>query len=1136
MSSSPPIWFEGYDTTYNRHYYFNTVTSESSWEKPLKYKPYEGSDSDSESSANSDNSDTNDESSDEEEETSISLSPVKRRSLDVSQDVSAQNTTLNSKLNSTLGSLSKSSLSPKGNSLEELLKEQERMTSLWEDNMRKLSLAQSSSKSSTNTSANPIPHPNPKLLPSPSKKPTRRRTSTTKKPKPPGNPKAWNQGNHGPPPPRPGLERHDQKSQHAAEAHAVHLHFSEHIRGDFISRQDLDVRNRKREIERLSKREMDEIKKEQKEAIKLNQKSKQILKETGLMDVDKDVWFDRLHKSRVNKMAQFLMGQREVDLQGNPMNHHIPTFFTDKGRTEEKNVDVLNQRSRTNAAALVLNPRRFGYLNQNPDAIKNAIAEDLLLSPQNKTGKNGMFFKSNAVGDSGLGIHIDDNSAFGPLAEERDIFLSAFKKNLEIDQIRTRKEEEVRMKKTKDNRRSSCIGIVGDGMGVVSFKGAKEADEFIDRGIEEAKEHSNEGMVLALSPPKGRMNRRTSTSELLVKGIVKQVEKMYRGVGGWSEEELEDKKLNRKAFKVLMEQMAFMGAVSGEEMSDGVLVGRAFNLYAHETSEVGLDGCIRLLLQVLAGLEVKGSVGGESEDWLEEEREVVTEIGARYGERRLSAVPGWWNNKEGNLTKTTQSRPPSPSKELTYNELKPVKGAHRRMSTLTSKVRKTNHIGSKKVLEEYYKCTFKPEINKLSRKMDAKEKGTPGKKKMPRTEAWKKWEIRRKKKVENSRIVLAKKEIVGCTFKPELNKKTQKMAQKGRAGVRRTSVDQRLYEEGLKKEMDKRQKHITKERINNLQQKEWEERELREFCTFKPEVGGIKSQGSTDVKTVGDVGGVKEWLEFKTKANKAKVERMKVEKQLKLRASGGGVMEPTIGLLEGQELIDPEEEEEEEIIFQPENKNRSSVASPPPGYDSHTKDTREDAPPGYDDHHTDDLPPGYSDQHTPGWEPGTKFCEPFTFNKSGPGWEARKGKRQEVAAAQKREEEQKKDKLRKEALKTAKIAKEEEWWRRRLFGVGDGTAAAFIIELEAAGGGLDRLAVYRGEDLGLLVTEYGDMRGLTDDGRGELFAALEENMELVMEEDEQERYEFEQDMEQDVLEGDEGEAMEDGTDLLVEDL
>lgn len=78
--------------------------------------------------------------------------------------------------------------------------------------------------------------------------------------------------------------------------------------------------------------------------------------------------------------------------------------------------------------------------------------------------------------------------------------------------------------------------------------------------------------------------------------------------------------------------------------------------------------------------------------------------------------------------------------------------------------------------------------------------------------------------------------------------------------------------------------------------------------------------------------------------------------------------------------------------------------------------------------------------------------------------------------------------------------------------------------------------MYRGEDLGLLVTEYGDMRGLTDDGRGELFAALEENMELVMEEDEQERYEFEQDMEQDVLEGDEGEAMEDGTDLLVEDL
>ena len=99
----------------------------------------------------------------------------------------------------------------------------------------------------------------------------------------------------------------------------------------------------------------------------------------------------------------------------------------------------------------------------------------------------------------------------------------------------------------------------------------------------------------------------------------------------------------------------------------------------------------------------------EGEGWLEEEREVVREIGARYGERRLSAVPGWWNNKKGMLHDDNDSMSPEQEgkrggkNNLTYDNIKPVKGAHRRMSTLTSSIRKEKHKGGKEELLKYYR-------------------------------------------------------------------------------------------------------------------------------------------------------------------------------------------------------------------------------------------------------------------------------------------------------------------------------------------------------------------------------------------------------------------------------------------------
>ena len=146
------------------------------------------------------------------------------------------------------------------------------------------------------------------------------------------------------------------------------------------------------------------------------------------------------------------------------------------------------------------------------------------------------------------------------------------------------------------------------------------------------------------------------------------------------------------------------------------------------------------------------------------------------------------------------------------------------------------------------------------------------------------WDDRRTKRVEGAREVMAKKEIKGCTFKPKLNKKTEKMARQSK----RTSVDKRLYEEGMKIEMRKRGEAAKGKRDKAIQMEEWEEREYHEHCTFHPEVGERILGDSTDVKTVGEVGGVKEWLEQQEKGKAAKAKRVAREKEMKLRDSGIG--------------------------------------------------------------------------------------------------------------------------------------------------------------------------------------------------------------------------------------------------------
>ena len=180
---------------------------------------------------------------------------------------------------------------------------------------------------------------------------------------------------------------------------------------------------------RLIERDEAQGKKEREEALKLNKQTKRLLRENGMIGVKGDIWFDRLSKSRVNKMAQFLMGQRDVASERD--HHHKPTFFTHK---EDRKLDEESERlrkadssrMRTNTAETALNPRRWKYLSNKDSEVGEAIKEDVLLSPQNKTGVKGHFFKQNVLGDHNT-VSVKTTTKV-EATEEEMMFVKAFEK------------------------------------------------------------------------------------------------------------------------------------------------------------------------------------------------------------------------------------------------------------------------------------------------------------------------------------------------------------------------------------------------------------------------------------------------------------------------------------------------------------------------------------------------------------------------------------------------------------------------------------------------------------------------------------------------------------------------------------
>jgi hypothetical protein len=240
---------------------------------------------------------------------------------------------------------------------------------------------------------------------------------------------------------------------HAREAAMVSMRFASNVQGDFVTRQMRDVKNRKRDHERLIEREEATGRAEREEALRLNAQTRRLLRENGTIGVRGEAWFDRLHKSRVNKMAQFLMGERDVAGGGRTQLHN-PTFFTDKEGREELEEHARrggkdSSRARTNTAEVALNPRRWKYLSNREEEVGEAIREDVLLSPQNKTGVRGHFFKTNELGDAST---VEVRTTRGREAtEEERLFVEAFERNImEGEREGEREEKEVKRKFEKE--------------------------------------------------------------------------------------------------------------------------------------------------------------------------------------------------------------------------------------------------------------------------------------------------------------------------------------------------------------------------------------------------------------------------------------------------------------------------------------------------------------------------------------------------------------------------------------------------------------------------------------------------------------------------------------------------------------
>jgi len=176
-------------------------------------------------------------------------------------------------------------------------------------------------------------------------------------------------------------------------------------------------------------------------------------------------------------------------------------------------------------------------------------------------------------------------------------------------------------------------------------------------------------------------------------------------------------------FEALLERMAFLGT----EDSDDKMVMNLFDFYSDENG-VSLESCQRLLLQVLAGLEINETIGARSKKVERAgEEELVDSLSNIYNERRLLQKPrhhrhledqdGLLYIKDGASSPTHEALTESFAQQPTKKT--PAFATRRRASTLTSRIRKSTTKDSQKELAEHYACTFKPVINEYSRKLDA---------------------------------------------------------------------------------------------------------------------------------------------------------------------------------------------------------------------------------------------------------------------------------------------------------------------------------------------------------------------------------------------------------------------------------
>jgi len=329
-----------------------------------------------------------------------------------------------------------------------------------------------------------------------------------------------------------------------------------------------------------------------------------------------------------------------------------------------------------------------------------------------------------------------------PQTEEEFLFVEAYKRNIhEMEKNDKRLEEEVRLNK-ECNRRSSAIGITLDNNGrdvdISNFMNAAEHERFLTEAKEE---ESNFEVLMSLSPHKSRGGRRVTTSHMLVESICKHVRAAFVEIGGD-----DNISLSINQFASLMERMAFLGVDSNGNNCEGdqVIFSDLWDLYSERDgsgSGVSLENCQRLLLQVLAGLEVKKSLGTKisptnNDQKLEKkEQQLVNKVSALYNERRLLQKPRHHRHledKNGLLTDSTihqQKKHPPPLTNANTSLKTPAHvsgkktpsfGTRRRASTYTSRIRKDTTRDAKKDLESHYACTFQPKINNYSRKLDAK--------------------------------------------------------------------------------------------------------------------------------------------------------------------------------------------------------------------------------------------------------------------------------------------------------------------------------------------------------------------------------------------------------------------------------